>query len=293
MIYDIALGIDYAYAARSDRSRTLMRLSPPDLPGEQRVLSRSLRIDPAPDECRDWTDFFGNATTAAVWHAPIAGLRLSVSLVVDRLSPAPLADLSPALADLAGVLALDRDLGPDAPHHFRRPSARVPAVPEIARFAHDLARPRATVIDTVRALGRAIHAEMRFDAAATSVETGPAQAFAQRRGVCQDFAHVMIAALRELGVPAGYVSGFLRTLPPPGQPRLEGADAMHAWVRAWAGPANGWVAFDPTNDRWAGQDHVVVAQGRDYLDVAPVLGALRSAGGQASRHSVDMTPRGA
>ncbi|MCB1361077.1 MAG: transglutaminase family protein [Rhodobacter sp.] len=291
MIYDIALAIDYGYAARSDRSRTLMRLLPPDLPGAQTVLSRRLHIDPAPDERRDWLDFFGNATTSAVWHTPLNALRISVDLGVERLAPPPLTDLSPALADLPAALAAVRDLGARSPHHFRRPSARVAQVDAIETFARALAGPRDTVIETVQSLGHALHAEMQFDAAATSVETGPAQAFAQRRGVCQDFAHVMIAGLRALGVPAGYVSGFLRTEPPPGQPRLEGADAMHAWVSAWTGPATGWMAFDPTNDQWAGLDYVVVAQGRDYLDVAPVLGSLRSAGGQVSRHSVDMIPR--
>jgi transglutaminase-like putative cysteine protease len=131
---------------------------------------------------------------------------------------------------------------------------------------------------------------MTFDAEATTVDTPPREAFARGRGVCQDFTHVMIAGLRGIGIPAGYVSGFLRTFPPPGQPRLEGADAMHAWVRAWVGREMGWIEFDPTNDQAAGVDFVTVAVGRDYDDVAPIRGALRSAGRAETRQAVDVLP---
>jgi transglutaminase-like putative cysteine protease len=166
----------------------------------------------------------------------------------------------------------------------------VPEVPEISAFARKAVGKGMTTRQAIETLGGALHRAMAFDAEATSVETGPAEAFAQRSGVCQDFAHVMIAGLRALGIPAGYVSGFLRTLPPPGEPRLEGADAMHAWVRAWAGPVTGWIEFDPTNDQPAGVDYITVARGRDYRDVSPVMGVMRTTGGQDSRHSVDVVP---
>jgi len=100
----------------------------------------------------------------------------------------------------------------------------------------------------------------------------------------------MIAGLRGLGVPAGYVSGFLRTIPPPGKERLEGADAMHAWVRVWCGRESGWLEFDPTNAIRAGDDHISVGYGRDYSDVAPVVGIVKIAGGQAIKQSVDVVP---
>jgi transglutaminase-like putative cysteine protease len=103
----------------------------------------------------------------------------------------------------------------------------------------------------------------------------------------------MIACLRSIGIPAGYVSGFLRTMPPPGQERLEGADAMHAWVRAWCGAKMGWVEFDPTNGIWVSDQHLAVAHGRDYGDVAPVRGIVRTSGGQASTQAVDVIPIGA
>ncbi len=147
-----------------------------------------------------------------------------------------------------------------------------------------------TVADAVRSVGLALHRDMKFDPDATTVDTPPAEAFDRRHGVCQDFAQVMIACLRGVGIPAGYVSGFLRTIPPRGQPRLEGADAMHAWVRAWCGWQAGWVEFDPTNAMLAGTDHIVVARGRDYGDVSPVKGILRTAGDQTSEQAVDVIP---
>ena len=122
------------------------------------------------------------------------------------------------------------------------------------------------------------------------------EVFDKRHGVCQDFAHVMIAGLRGLGLPAAYVSGYLRTRPPPGQPRLRGADASHAWVALWCGEGwgesgeGGWIGFDPTNDCVVQDDHIVVAQGRDYGDVAPIDGIVSSAGAQKLTVEVDVIP---
>jgi transglutaminase-like putative cysteine protease len=147
---------------------------------------------------------------------------------------------------------------------------------------------------TVRAIATAIcariHMDFTYDPKATSVNTTPSEAFKLKRGVCQDFTHVMIVALRSLGIPAGYVSGFLRTIPPPGKERLEGADAMHAWVRYWGGRVNGWMELDPTNDIPAGTDHIVVAYGRDYADVAPVIGVLKGYGQHKTTQAVDVIP---
>ena len=132
--------------------------------------------------------------------------------------------------------------------------------------------------------------DFAYDSKATEVDTPPAEAFARRRGVCQDFAHVMIAALRGLGLPALYVSGYIRTIPPAGKPRLAGADASHAWVSVWCGPAFGWFGLDPTNAIPEGDDHVVVARGRDYADVPPVDGVVLSSGGRDLEVEVDVIP---
>lgn len=290
MQYDIRLSIDYSYAAASDHLRNLLRLMPADLPGSQRVWSRKLSVTPTPDERRDGVDFFGNAMTSVVWHGPVAEAIFALSARVERFARHDPLDLSPPLASLGAEVTSEMTLAPAAPHHFLGASPRVAPCPEITAFARAAIQRGVTACGAVTALGQALHHHMAFDAEATTVDTPAREAFVQRRGVCQDFAHVMIAGLRGLGIPAGYVSGFLRTFPPPGQPRLEGADAMHAWVRAWVGREMGWVEFDPTNNQGAGLDYICVAVGRDYDDVAPVRGALRSAGGAETRQAVDVLP---
>lgn len=289
MIYDIRLVIDYSYPAASDHVRNVLRLLPSDGPN-QRVMSRLLTIAPAPDERRDGTDFFGNATTWIAWHAPIDRITFRLRARAERSATEGEADLSPPLAGLAREIAAAQDLGPMAPQHFLDPSPRIPADAAIAAYARAQTAGQPTTCAMVQALGAALHRDMRYDPEATDVNTPPAEAFAARHGVCQDFAQIMVGGLRALGVPAAYVSGFLRTYPPEGQPRLEGVDAMHAWVAAWCGVAEGWVEYDPTNCQIAGEDYVTIAMGRDYADVAPVKGAIRTAGGQQSRQAVDVLP---
>ncbi|HEY0212368.1 MAG TPA: transglutaminase family protein [Paenirhodobacter sp.] len=290
MLYDIRLLIEYSYATSSDRIRNILRILPCDIPGRQAVLSRHLIVEPVADERCDTLDFFGNAMTGVAWHAPIDSITLQLSAKVERVAAAQPLDLSPPLALLDDEIAAMQTLAADAPHHYRGASPRVWPLAETTAYAQAQIRPDMTALQLVEAVGRALHRDMKFDAKATTVDTPPAEAFAKRRGVCQDFTQVMIAALRGVGIPAGYVSGFLRTFAPPGQPRLEGSDAMHAWVRAWVGKEIGWVEFDPTNDQYAGIDYITVAYGRDYSDVAPVRGAMRSAGGHESRQAVDVIP---
>ena len=137
---------------------------------------------------------------------------------------------------------------------------------------------------------RRIKADFAYDSRATKVTTSPVEAFARRRGVCQDFAHVMIAGLRGLGLPALYISGYIRTIPPPGKKRLAGSDASHAWVALWCGPGFGWLGLDPTNAIAAGDDHIVVARARDYSDVSPVEGLILSSGDHDVDVEVDVIP---
>ncbi len=177
-----------------------------------------------------------------------------------------------------------------APVHFLSASPRLPLDPAFAVYAQDLVEPGMSTISAVEAIGKALNRDMRFDAEATTVDTPAIEAFERRHGVCQDFSHIMIACLRSIGIPAGYVSGFLRTIPPEGQERLEGADAMHAWIMAWCGIEIGWIEYDPTNALRVGQDHIVVAHGRDYGDAAPVKGVLRTSGSQSTDHKVDVVP---
>jgi transglutaminase-like putative cysteine protease len=293
MLYDISQTVSYRYDGASAGGRHLLRLMPADLTGEQRLIAGHLDIEPEPVERIAQVDFFGNAAAEISLPFAHSALEFRVRARVERRATAPAADTSPLLDALAAEIADCRSLEPSATHHFAGPSPRVAPHREMTEYARSAVGGTATALEAVLAIGAALHRDMRFDAKATHADTDPAEAFAQRHGVCQDFSHVMIACLRGIGVPAGYVSGYLRTLPPAGQPRLQGADAMHAWVRAWCGRTMGWVEYDPTNTMLAGTDHVVVARGRDYSDVSPVKGVLRTPGGQTSRHAVDIVPVGA
>jgi transglutaminase-like putative cysteine protease len=292
VIYDITLNIHYAYSGAAAGGRQLLRITPLDVPGRQRVIAALVDIAPRPAERRTWSDFFGNPTVEFALRGAHDHVDLTLKARIERLEAAAPPGPSVPLSQMPGLLAQCRDLGPDSPLHYIAASVRVQQLPQIASFAAATLAGQTgmDLRDAVTAIGAALHRHIRFDARATTVDTPMAEAFANRRGVCQDMSHIMIGALRSLGIPAGYVSGFLRTSPPPGRPRLEGADAMHAWVRAWCGPATGWIEFDPTNDCLAGTDHIEVAHGRDYADVSPVRGMLRVAGGQSSRQAVDVIP---
>lgn len=294
VLYDIALAIRQHYDAPAAASRQTLRLLPPTLPDEQHVVAAAVNVSPPPAERRDRRDFFWNMATDLAFGGAHEEVVYSLAARVRREAGRGALPDSPPPAGLAEDMAAIRSLAPDAPHHFLAASPRLPEEPEFSDYARAAlpAGAGAGAAETVEAVGLALHRDMAFDADATEVDTPALEAFRRRRGVCQDFAHAMIACLRALGIPAGYVSGFLRTDPPPGRPRLQGADAMHAWVRAWCGQGAGWVEYDPTNACLAGDGHVAVARGRDYSDVAPVRGVLRSAGSQTSRHEVTMTPVG-
>ena len=290
MLYDVALRITQQYDQPITSSRQILRLMPLPLAGEQQVIAASLTIEPQTTDRSDSVDFFGNTVVDVGFAQTLEQIVYRLSARVRRETPAHSLPLSPMLDGLAQELANVRSLGPDAPHHFLPPSIRAPHVAAIEDFALSVknAMPHANTLALVQGIGSALHAELQFDADATTVDTPVTEAFEARRGVCQDFSHIMIVALRALGIPAGYVSGFLRTIPPPGQERLQGADAMHAWVMAWCGFETGWIEYDPTNDMLVATDHIVVARGRDYADVAPVKGSLRTSGMQDATHAVDI-----
>ncbi|MEP9404190.1 transglutaminase family protein [Sphingomonas sp. VNH70] len=213
------------------------------------------------------------------------------TVLVDRPVPMP-APTDPTVAEVRALAAAVADAGPASPASYLFPSAHVPLVPEIADWcAAELADTRG-VLDAAIALAWMIQRDFAFDPTATLVDTPIAEAFAKRGGVCQDFAQIMLSGLRAAGLPAAYCSGYLRTLPPPGQERLVGADATHAWVLVWAGPLLGWVGVDPTNGIWMAEDHVVMAIGRDYADIAPIDGVVLGSGAQTMHVSVDVEPLG-
>jgi len=289
MLYDISLAINYKYEAAADGGRHVFRMMPKDIAGIQRVVAASPTFTPAPAEWVKRTDFFGNDFIEADFVGSQSEMTFGVRARVERLLTEVPEDRSISLPELKAGLENFLSVEAASPLHFLGPSARIKPAVEITayamRYAGDL-----SVMRTVSKIGNALHSDMKFDAKATTVDTPVLDAFRKRRGVCQDFTHVMITALRSLGIPAGYVSGFLRTDPPLGKPRLEGADAMHAWVQAWCGPDAGWIEYDPTNNCFALVNHIVVARGRDYSDVSPVRGLTRMFGEQKSTQKVTVTP---
>ncbi|MGC9417633.1 MAG: transglutaminase family protein [Rhodovulum sp.] len=287
--FDIRLEIAYRYETPAGSSRTLLRMLPLTTT-DQTLISGFVSTDPQPDFRRDTTDFFGNATTELAHDRPLTEIAFRFAGRVRRSGGVPGLDLSTDLARLQVDIDEVLGIGPNAPHHFLGESERIHHESRIAAFAKDLVLPEMSALSAALAISHAMHDRFEFDPEATEVTTPPIEAFEARRGVCQDISHVTIAALRAVGIPAGYVSGFLRTTPPPGHPRLEGADAMHAWVRAWCGAETGWIEIDPTNDIVVGADHIAVAVGRDYADVAPVRGSLRSEGTHTTVHRVDVIP---
>ena len=288
MLYDVRLQLSYKYDAPVLGGRHLVRVVPANVQGVQRVVASSLSIEPRPQRETSFTDFFGNSATAISFHEPHEELNIRLSARVQVEDEQAPVDLSPPLEALRQEIARYWSVEPDSPHHFVAPSTRVEAVPAITTYALEVTQGDSSVMAIAKSLCMAIHRDFKYDPKATDVETKPGEAFALRRGVCQDFAHVMIAGLRGLGIPASYVSGFLRTNPPPGKPRLEGADAMHAWVRVWCGQLSGWVEFDPTNAMLAGPDHISIGHGRDYSDISPIVGVLKTSGSHEAAQSVDV-----
>lgn len=287
--YDVSMRIFYAYGNETSLGRHLIRLEPLDLPQTQKVSLRHVAVTPRPSERVEGTDFFGNRTVSVDFNGRSnTRIEFRLKATVERRTPRPGLDISPTVSRLHEDLGMVKSLSPSAPHHFVGASPRVPLSPEISAYAVDHIAPKMTAMEAVTRLGEQLHEDMTFVPGVTDALTSPADAFQHREGVCQDYAHIMVAGLRSLGIPAGYVSGFLRTLPPEGQERLEGADAMHAWVRAWCGREVGWVEYDPTNAMPSGADHIVVAYGRDYSDVSPVKGVTRMFGQSGTGHSVDV-----
>ncbi|MHA6722037.1 transglutaminase family protein [Sphingomonas sp. RS2018] len=215
----------------------------------------------------------------------------SARVTVDRAIPMPAAD-DPTLGEIAAAARISRDMGPASPASYLFPSPRIALDGGIADWCAQELDPQRGCLDAAIGLAQRIQRDFEFDPKATLVDTPPNEAFAARRGVCQDFAQIMIAGLRAAGLPAAYASGYLRTLPPPGQPRLVGADATHAWVLLWCGETLGWVGVDPTNGIWMARDHIVMAIGRDYADIAPIDGVVLGPGSQAMSVSVDVEPLG-
>jgi transglutaminase-like putative cysteine protease len=258
----------YRYHGAIDMAQHMVHLRPVDTT-HQHVLEHELRIDPEPAARGETTDVFGNQRTFFSLQSTHSVLTVEADSLVETQAPLPLPEGPPWRA-----MSWER-----VREHFRY-RAQAP-------------------FDAARALMERIHGELSYETDSTEVNTPALEALEQGKGVCQDFAHIMLGCLRTLGLPARYVSGYLLTRPPPGKPRLIGADASHAWVSVYvplpvdgdepaqdAAAAGAWFDFDPTNNRcgWGspGEDYVTLATGRDFADVSPMRGVIQS----GARHTL-------
>jgi transglutaminase-like putative cysteine protease len=291
VIYDIAHTTTYAYATPVTATRGVIRLLPRDDELGQKVISCGIEITPQPQFLSERRDFFGNRLVEAKISAPHVSLRIALKarVEIDRY-PAPVSALTPAWEEASRMALASQSLAPFSPAHSLFPSRLVPIDDVVTAYAHKSFSPGRPVLEGAEELMHRIHADFIYDENATHVGTPLAQFFKSRRGVCQDFAHSMIAGLRGIGLAASYVSGYIRTISAGDQPQMEGADASHAWVAVWCGPAFGWAHLDPTNAISICNDHIVVAIGRDYADVSPIDGVIHSAGKQELEVSVDVRP---
>ena len=291
MIYDIRHVTTYEYGSTVTYSHCALRLLPNDSPG-QKVLASELSIDPAPAQIAERVCFFGNRVTSLTITTAHRELTVEVrtGIEIDRPEP-PNPAATEAFEDAREEAFDSISLDKDSPAHFLHPSRFVPRFQPAADYARASFSPARPILEGAVELMRRIKGDFKYDTKATVVSTPISEAFEKRRGVCQDFAHIMIAGLRGLGLPAAYVSGYIRTIPAAGKKRLEGADAMHAWVEVWCGEACGWVGLDPTNNMMIGNDHIILAKGRDYADISPVAGIILGSREQDVDVQVDVVPR--
>ena len=237
------------------------------------------------------TDFFGILTENIVIETPHRLLRIDSRSRVEVTRQPPARDEgSQPWEPVRDAALTSPSLRASSPVGYVFSSPLVPILPAVTRYAAQSFSPGRGILAGAAELMRRIRTEFRYDPKATVISTPLAEVFEKRHGVCQDFAHVMIAGLRGLGLPAAYVSGYLRTYPPEGQERLQGADATHAWVSVWCGNELGWIGFDPTNDLLVGTDHIVLAVGRDFSDVSPVDGVIVGSRRQKLSVAVDVIP---
>ncbi|MFT4268511.1 MAG: transglutaminase family protein [Xenophilus sp.] len=272
----------YDYAPPVETAQHMAHLRPLERPSQQ-VLSHALRIQPAPAQCSESVDVYGNTRTFFALESTHEQLVVAAESRVETAAP----QLSPQAAPRAPWEAVRerfryrKGLYDDPASEFVFPSRHVPLHDDFASYARQSFTPGRPLFEAAMDLTLRMHRDFAYDSGSTEIGTPAVEALAQRRGVCQDFAHIMIGCCRALGLPARYVSGYLLTQPPPGQPRLLGADASHAWVELYVPPAIGepgsggdWAGFDPTNGRQPGEDCVLLAVGRDFADVSPMRGVL-------------------
>ncbi len=269
----------YTYEDPVTESHGAVVLHPRDTTTQVRH-SGELVVSPAPSDQHDHLDIYGNRAAYFAVHEPHTELIVTASNEVSVDEPV-LPDVSPAWERVVTEVAATTDPDSRLARQFLLASPSVAPGEALRRYAEPSFPTGRTILEAYADLVHRINTEFAFDPTATDVSTPLDEVLERKAGVCQDFAHLAIGCLRSLGLPARYVSGYLETDPPPGKPKLQGADASHAWVSLGV-PGIGWVDADPTNDQFLSDRHVTVAWGRDYTDVTPLKGVIYSKGGTDS-----------
>jgi transglutaminase-like putative cysteine protease len=282
MQYRVTHTTTYDYTAPVSLCQNLAHLTPRSAPG-QTCQETSLAIDPAPAVRVAQIDYFGNPATFFAVQEPHRQLTLTAQHLMEVGSPREVdPSATPAWETVRDLLRVDRSPDILAAAEFVYDSRYVHTAPEFREYARESFVDGRPMLEAALDLTTRIHNEFEYDPRATTVATALEEVFAQRHGVCQDFAHLQIACLRSLGLAARYVSGYLSTVPAPGAEAVVGADATHAWLSIFC-PGAGWIDLDPTNDQIPGVGHILLAWGRDYDDVSPVKGVVLG-GGQHAVH---------
>lgn len=277
----------YTYGSPVDLAAHMVHLRPRPIPG-QRIISDTVTTDPPPARRRDGVDHFGNRVTWLFIDLSHAEFELTAESLVEVAFPPP----PPALETQPWEDIAEAARGQEGwrASEFRFNSPMAPAQEDARAYAARSFAPNRPILDALLEFNTRINQDFAYRSGSTSISTPVAEVMHRRIGVCQDFSHVMISALRGLGLPARYVSGYIRTRPPPGQTRRQGADESHAWVGCWLGPRHGWVDLDPTNALVVSEEHVVLGWGRDFSDVSPIRGVILGGGSHGLDVRVDLEP---
>lgn len=289
MKYTVTHKTTYKYYEPVSVCYNVLRLSPRNT-SLQNCSSVSVKIEPEPDSLQQYDDFFGNKVTYFAIEKEHAELSIIVRSEIEKKTPtakeaAPHSDIT--IEKVKELLAENKQDGGDVGQYiFETPMTASNS--EIAAYAKVSFLPGRPMLDAASDLMRRIHTDFKFTPGFTTISTLPEVVMRERKGVCQDFAHLAIACIRAMGLPVRYVSGYIETIPPPGVEKLTGVDASHAWFSVYV-PNLGWLDFDPTNNVVPGDQHITIGWGRDYADIAPMRGILLSSGKHSLSVSVDVS----
>ena len=288
--YSVIHQTDYTYQSMVTLSQQYLHLTPRPFQYQQ-TLAHRIRVEPIPDDWSEGVDYFGNLTQNITLTTPHQVLVVHAESTIDLYDRPSLTQIAGSVAweSLQSEMSQSQGAATLEPFHFLYSSPHILCSYALQQYALQSFTPGRPLLDAAMDLTQRIFDEFEFDSEATDISTTLDEVLSGRRGVCQDFAHLMIGCLRSIGLPARYVSGYILTHPSEGQSRLIGADASHAWVSVFC-PGWGWVDFDPTNRSLVQHEHITLGWGRDFSDVTPLRGIVLGGGQQILGVSVTVTP---